>query len=262
MADFLYIGLSDCQSVQLFLYARLISLSLSLPLSRFSPSLPLSSLPLSLFHILPFTLSHPPPPAPPHVSPFSPPPSLQRILIVTSSTTSPHTNIYISKDYGKTYEKKDLTLADGKRPSIVYFGHSEVNPKKVNLCLHQALSKQLLVTRQTTSLQKYVSKHAKVSLVWPKRSSQNQHNEEICSISSRSRVLAHRPCPKLEMFCPSVLQLFYGCSKVLMTNHGMSFFVFVFLFFKPAGDPSSATLVPDLANQDKLFFIPSLLPLF
>ena len=28
------------------------------------------------------------------------------------------------------------------------------------------------------------------------------------------------------------------------------FFVFVFfLFFKPAGDPSSATLVPDLANQ-------------
>ena len=27
------------------------------------------------------------------------------------------------------------------------------------------------------------------------------------------------------------------------------FFVFVFMFFKPAGDPSSATLVPDLANQ-------------
>ena len=73
--------------------------------------------------------------------------------------------------------------------------------------------------------------------------------KEICSISSRSRVLAHRPCPKLEMFCPSVLQLFYGCSKVLMTNHGMCFFVFVFMFFKPAGDPSSATLVPDLANQ-------------
>ena len=45
------------------------------------------------------------------------------------------------------------------------------------------------------------------------------------------------------MFCPSVLQLFYGCSKVLMTNHGMSFFVFVFCFSKPAGDPSSATLV-------------------
>ena len=44
------------------------------------------------------------------------------------------------------------------------------------------------------------------------------------------------------MFCPSVRQLFYGCSKVLMTNHGM-------IFFKPAGDPSSATLVPDLANQ-------------
>ena len=73
--------------------------------------------------------------------------------------------------------------------------------------------------------------------------------KEICSISSRSRVLAHRPCPKLEMFCPSVLQLFYGCSKVLMTNHGMSFFCFCFLFFKPAGDPSSATLVPDLAKQ-------------
>ena len=52
--------------------------------------------------------------------------------------------------------------------------------------------------------------------------------KEICSISSRSRVLAHRPCPKLEMFCPSVLQLFYGCSKVLMTNHGMRF---LFLFF-------------------------------
>ena len=71
--------------------------------------------------------------------------------------------------------------------------------------------------------------------------------KEICSISSRSLVLAHRPCPKLrpEMFCPSVLQLFYGCSKVLMTNHGMSFF----FFCKPAGDPSSATLVPDLANQ-------------
>ena len=50
--------------------------------------------------------------------------------------------------------------------------------------------------------------------------------KEICSISSRSRVLAHRPCPKLEMFCPSVLQLFYGCSKVLMTNHGLSFFFF------------------------------------
>ena len=76
---------------------------------------------------------------------------------------------------------------------------------------------------------------------------------EICSISSRSRVLAHRPCPKLEMFCPSVLQLFYGCSNVLMTNHGMSFFVFVFLFFKPTGDPSSATPVPDLANQVRPF---------
>ena len=46
-------------------------------------------------------------------------------------------------------------------------------------------------------------------------------SKDICSISSRSRVLAHRPCPKLEMFCPSVLQLFYGCSKVLMTNHGI-----------------------------------------
>ena len=52
--------------------------------------------------------------------------------------------------------------------------------------------------------------------------------KEICSISRRSRVLAHRPCPKLEMLCPSVLQLFCGCSKVLMTNHGMSF---LFLFF-------------------------------
>ena len=47
-------------------------------------------------------------------------------------------------------------------------------------------------------------------------------SEEICSTSSRSRVLAHRPCPKLEMFCPSVLQLSYGCSKVLMTNHGVN----------------------------------------
>ena len=55
-------------------------------------------------------------------------------------------------------------------------------------------------------------------------------HKEICSISSRSRVLAHRPCPKLEMFCPSVLQLFYGCSKVLMTNHGMRF-LFLFLCF-------------------------------
>ena len=44
--------------------------------------------------------------------------------------------------------------------------------------------------------------------------------KEICSISRRCRVLAHRPCPKLEMFCPSVLQLFYGCSKVLMTHRG------------------------------------------
>ena len=52
--------------------------------------------------------------------------------------------------------------------------------------------------------------------------------KEICSISSRSRVVAHRPCPKLEMFCPSVLQLFYSCSKVRMTNHGMSV---LFLFF-------------------------------
>ena len=49
-----------------------------------------------------------------------------------------------------------------------------------------------------------------------------EKRKEICSISSRSRVLAHRPCPKLEMFCPSVLQLFYGCSKVLMTNHGVN----------------------------------------
>ena len=58
---------------------------------------------------------------------------------------------------------------------------------------------------------------------WPRTS-----RKEICSISS---VLAHRPCPKLEMFCPSVLQLFYGCSKVLMTNHGMSFlFLFNFCF--------------------------------
>ena len=56
-------------------------------------------------------------------------------------------------------------------------------------------------------------------------SSQNaQKKKEICSISSRSRVLAHRPCPTREMFCPLVLQLFYGCSKVLMTNHGMIFF--------------------------------------
>ena len=56
------------------------------------------------------------------------------------------------------------------------------------------------------------------------------NRKENCSISSRSRVLAHRPCPKLEMFCPSVLQLFYRCSKVLMTNHvhGMSS---LFLFF-------------------------------
>ena len=68
-------------------------------------------------------------------------------------------------------------------------------------------------------------------------------------LTLRCRVLAHRPCPKIEMFCPSVLQLFYGCSKVLMTNHGMSFLFLFFLFFKPAGDPSSATLVPDLANQ-------------
>ena len=36
-----------------------------------------------------------------------------------------------------------------------------------------------------------------------------KRKKEICSISSRSRVLAHRPCPKLEMFCPSVLQLFF-----------------------------------------------------
>ena len=54
--------------------------------------------------------------------------------------------------------------------------------------------------------------------------------KEICSISSRSRVLAHRPCPKLEMFCPSVLQLFYGCSKVLMTNHGMRFLFCFYVF--------------------------------
>ena len=32
--------------------------------------------------------------------------------------------------------------------------------------------------------------------------------KEICSIFSWSRVLAHRPCPKKEMFSPSVLQLF------------------------------------------------------
>ena len=51
---------------------------------------------------------------------------------------------------------------------------------------------------------------------------------EICSISSRSRVLALRPCPKLEMFCPSVTTQ-NGCSKVLMNNHGMSFFFFNWL---------------------------------
>ena len=38
---------------------------------------------------------------------------------------------------------------------------------------------------------------------------QYKKKKGICSISSRSRVLAHRPCPKLEMFCPSVLQLFF-----------------------------------------------------
>ena len=81
----------------------------------------------------------------------------------------------------------------------------------------------------------------------PPRSPPPPPKKEICSISSRSRVLAHRPCPKLslEMFCPSVLQLFYGCSKVLMTNHGTDEFFFFFFFFKPAGDQSSATLVPD-----------------
>ena len=41
--------------------------------------------------------------------------------------------------------------------------------------------------------------------------------KKICSTSSRSRALAYRPCPKLEMFCTSVPQLFYGCSKVLVT---------------------------------------------
>ena len=38
---------------------------------------------------------------------------------------------------------------------------------------------------------------------------------------SRSRVVAHRPCPKLEMFSQSILQFFYGCSKVLVTTHDM-----------------------------------------
>ena len=61
-----------------------------------------------------------------------------------------------------------------------------------------------------------------------------RQKKEIFSISCLSRVLAHRPCPKVEMFCPSVLQLFYGCSKVLMTNHGMTFLFLFFLFFKPA----------------------------
>ena len=31
--------------------------------------------------------------------------------------------------------------------------------------------------------------------------------KEVCSISSQSRFLAYRPCQKLKMFCPSVLQL-------------------------------------------------------
>ena len=65
----------------------------------------------------------------------------------------------------------------------------------------------------------------------------------ICSISSRSRVPAHRPCPKLEMFCPSVLQLFTAAAKFWWPITAWVF------FFKLAGDPTSATLVSDLANQ-------------
>ena len=73
--------------------------------------------------------------------------------------------------------------------------------------------------------------------------------EEICSISSRSRVLAHRPCPKLEMFLPIGSTTFLRLQQSSDDQSRHVFFVFVFMFFKPAGDPSSATLVPDLANQ-------------
>ena len=58
-----------------------------------------------------------------------------------------------------------------------------------------------------------------VSSMWTVLDQTTLMQKNICF--SRSRVVAHRPCPKLEMFCQSILQLFYGCSKVLVTNHGM-----------------------------------------
>ena len=123
-----------------------------------------------------------------------------------------------------------LLLCHGTKKSKMTKNSNQGGPALITFCMdHQIVPRH----------------YSHFSLV---RTISDREQKEICSISSRSRVLAHRPCPKLEMFCPSVLQLFYGCSKVLMTNHGISF-CFCFLFFKPAGDPSSATLVPDLANQ-------------
>ena len=72
----------------------------------------------------------------------------------------------------------------------------------------------------------------------------------VLSLAGRSRVLAHRPCPKLEMFCKSQI----GSTTFLRLQQSSDDqsrheFFFFFFFFKPAGDPSSVTLVPDLANQ-------------
>ena len=64
--------------------------------------------------------------------------------------------------------------------------------------------------------------------VWSEPSASFQ---EVCSISSRSRVHAHRPCPKLEMFCPSVLQLFLRLQQSSDDESRHEFFFFFFFFF-------------------------------
>ena len=124
--------------------------------------------------------------------------------------------------------------------SHTHTAHTHSQHKTMDFRAFVGKSPNLTIPRQRTLVYGGKLLFSNAAAKIPKAISQKRHDgfsfltdenlEEIRSISSRSRVLAHRPCPKLEMFCPSVLQLFYGCSKVLMTNHGMCF-LFLFLCF-------------------------------
>ena len=68
--------------------------------------------------------------------------------------------------------------------------------------------------------------------VWTHRNCANfwQGKKEICSIFSRSRVLAHRPCPKLEMFSHRFYNFFTATAKFWGPITAWVFFCFFFLF--------------------------------